>query len=1056
MANTSDGSIVISSSVDTSGVISGEKEITKIAEQSARSRAMTLSNYYKKQGASLSDAMRKAWAEVKAAEDNATSKSGRAAKLGYVYAQEGLSMSEAMKKAWNVIKTGAIETEATIQKEAAQAAAAVTESATKIKEVTNTASNATKESTKSAGEEAVKNTEQINKAVSKTGTNAKKTSKNTATQVKKDVNSTTNSTVGSLNKIGLSLNSIGNSLGIYGGLFGLVKLNQLAISAASSLQEIQNVVDVTFGDLAYKMEDFAETSIEKFGMAEVTAKQMAGSFMAMGTSIGIASEEASSMALDLTGLAGDFASFYNLSHEQARTAISAVYTGETETLKRYGIVMTEANLQQYAFNLGIEESVTRMDAREKALLRYKYILQTTGFMEGDFVRTEDNWANQIRVLTERWNQLMIIMGNGLIQVLTPVINGLNELLSVLISIGEFLSSLFSSLFGIVEETTDVTGSIATSMGELADSEDDVADSADNAKHSLAGFDKLDVLQKSTASGSTETQASPLGDLFNVDTGKDVMSKQKEAINKLLEFVKAKLLEIKNLFVGGFLEGFKFDSFDTLKSEFESIGNSIRDILDDAQLTKSSIELLRQTIETFGQVSGSVLSIGMSLVDGYVGSVAKALENPVFQDYLTETSTSIIDSATSIVDDVGDFSEAIAEVATVAESDSFKDIGSFLFTLSNFVVSEELDTAFGILSDLVSFITQPIIDNQEGFKDALQNTLDVIENLLQPTQDLLDYIMGTDETYQDSWIHGFFEDITGKLSDKDAQDLENINSALVSIKEATDGLNGDGLINAIETVKTKMTELKTSLTTNFITPITELFDGIKLRFTEIKDALSLIFQAISLTVYTKLLGIKKFFEDNISTPLAEFLDPLFEKINEVLAPIKKVVSTFTTFIGNAFSRLFSGIQASLFEAINWCIQLIEDMLNGIIDMINDVLSGLDDAASSAASLLGKDFGGITLLNNVSLPKLDVPALANGTVIPPNSPFMAMLGDQTSGTNIEAPLDTIVQAMKLALGGTTQQSAPVTINLDGQTLARIQMPNLLAELKRSGYNITVLGG
>ncbi len=102
--------------------------------------------------------------------------------------------------------------------------------------------------------------------------------------------------------------------------------------------------------------------------------------MAMGSSIGFTQDEASDMAVQLTGLTGDFSSFYNISQDYSRVALSAVYTGETETLKRYGIILTEANLQQYAYTQGINESVHAMSAKEKALLRYNYIMQATTYV----------------------------------------------------------------------------------------------------------------------------------------------------------------------------------------------------------------------------------------------------------------------------------------------------------------------------------------------------------------------------------------------------------------------------------------------------------------------------------------------------------------------------------------------------------------------------------------------------------------------------------------------------------------------------------------------------
>ena len=127
---------------------------------------------------------------------------------------------------------------------------------------------------------------------------------------------------------------------------------------------LQNVVDVAFGDMTYKMEQFAKTSIKTFGISQLTAKQTGSSYMAMAVGMGMARDSASDMAIELTSLSADLASFYNIQQEEARTALSAVFTGETETLKRYGILITEINLQEYARQQGITKSTNAMTQQD--------------------------------------------------------------------------------------------------------------------------------------------------------------------------------------------------------------------------------------------------------------------------------------------------------------------------------------------------------------------------------------------------------------------------------------------------------------------------------------------------------------------------------------------------------------------------------------------------------------------------------------------------------------------------------------------------------------------
>lgn len=313
------------------------------------------------------------------------------------------------------------------------------------------------------------------------------------------------------------------------GVKAFAKLGKAAIDAASDLQEIQNVVDVAFKDTSYKIEEFSKVCIQYFGMSEIAAKKTAGSFMAMATSIGITKEAASDMAVELTGLSGDFASFYNISQEYAKVAVSSVFTGETETIKRYGIIMTEANLQEYALTIGINKKVKAMNAEEKALLRYNYLMSVTKHLQHDFERTQDNWANSVRVLKEQWTQFMTLMGNGFINALQPAIKMMNVFLGKLIAIFKFLNELL----GLTSQLDTVT--FTDELEEEADAVDELGNAI---KHQLAPFDKLNNLTSSTKAGVD-------GDVTDLEKLYDQMKLNGYVIDAMKDF-EVKLQEISEL------------------------------------------------------------------------------------------------------------------------------------------------------------------------------------------------------------------------------------------------------------------------------------------------------------------------------------------------------------------------------------------------------------------------------------------------------------------------------------------------------------------------------
>lgn len=323
----------------------------------------------------------------------------------------------------------------------------------------------------------------------------------------------------------------------------LIRIGNQAIELASDLDEVQNVVDTAFGDMAYKCEAFADTAIEQFGMSKLSAKQTASTYMAMAKSMGLSMDAASDMAVETAKLTGDVASFYNISTDLASVKLKSIFTGETETLKDLGVVMTEVNLKQYALAHGITKAYSEMNQAEKVALRYNFVMDSLADAQGDFARTSDSWANQTRVLSERWKELLGILGKGLIRTLTPIVKFINTILQALINLANAFANTIGKLFGLnttVKSSAKSAIGAADAQGELADETEKAGEAA---KTSLASFDKLDVLQKDSASsGSSGISAGGgVGDLSfgevdtpDVDTG--VFDKLSDSLAKLQPYV----------------------------------------------------------------------------------------------------------------------------------------------------------------------------------------------------------------------------------------------------------------------------------------------------------------------------------------------------------------------------------------------------------------------------------------------------------------------------------------------------------------------------------------
>ena len=231
-----------------------------------------------------------------------------------------------------------------------------------------------------------------------------------------------------------------------------VECGAQCIELGSDLQEVQNVVDVTFPRMGSQVDAFAKEAAASFGLSETMAKRFTGTFGAMAKAFGFSEKAAYEMSTTLTGLAGDVASFYNISQDEAYTKLKSVFSGETETLKDLGVVMTQNALDAYALANGYGKTTQAMSEMEKVALRYQFVQDQLSASSGDFIRTSDSWANQVRILKLQFDSLKATIGQGLINVLTPVIKVINTIIGKLMSLANRISASSASVSSLADTT----------------------------------------------------------------------------------------------------------------------------------------------------------------------------------------------------------------------------------------------------------------------------------------------------------------------------------------------------------------------------------------------------------------------------------------------------------------------------------------------------------------------------------------------------------------------------------------------------------------------------
>ena len=201
------------------------------------------------------------------------------------------------------------------------------------------------------------------------------------------------------------------------------------VKMASDLEETLSKTEVVFGECTDTIMKWSDTSLTAMGLSKQSVLDGAALYGDMATALGLTKNKAADVSMQLVQLSADMASFKNTSQEMAQTALAAIFTGETEALKKYGIVMTETNLQEFAKTQGIKKNISAMNQQEKVMLRLAYVQEVTKNASGDFQRTNQGFANQTRILTEGVKELATILGNNLLPQATKILQVINNLIA---------------------------------------------------------------------------------------------------------------------------------------------------------------------------------------------------------------------------------------------------------------------------------------------------------------------------------------------------------------------------------------------------------------------------------------------------------------------------------------------------------------------------------------------------------------------------------------------------------------------------------------------------
>lgn len=837
------------------------------------------------------------------------------------------------------------------------------------------------------------------------------------TKFKKQLGNMQNQANSASQKMAASFKKIGASVAAAFSTAMIAKFGKSCIDLGSDLAEVQNVVDVTFTTMSEKVNEWAVNAQKAYGLSETMAKKYVGTFGSMAEAFGFTEQQSYDMATSLTGLTGDVASFYNLSQDLAYTKLKSVFSGETETLKDLGIVMTQSALDNYALANGYTKTVKEMTEAEKVTLRYNFVLGQLKNATGDFTRTQNSWANQTRILNLRFDSLKATIGQGLINAFTPVIKVVNSLIDRLSTVSEKFKALTEQIFGNAGGST--AGGVDTAMADSASSAesltneannssaalDSVADSAEKAKKSVAGFDKLNVLSNDNNSSSNNTSSaasssSGIGSTLTnsaQNAGKGLINSLKDAFNKMYE-------------KSGFKDFVEKVQKGINSVDWSSIGENCKKIFEKtvpiAQTYVQGVAKAgKSALGAVGSYVGGVVKVSGKSFQTLTGGVSKWLEkdgiriNKFIENYYNSISkgfdnlSTFFDGWFDIVSDSVDRMRPTMETAISNLLSGFSDFGIGVGT----VISEGFEIA-----------TQSLVDWVENNSVEIGMFCDNIQLQFADVMNLIGGIFSDIGTTISNWWNGDGAGIFQNVCDM----FTNIGTTFMSVYNEWIKPAWDFIVGTVQ-----------SAWNNWLSPV---FDGIVNFFGKWCDCIATVWSNFLSPlvnyivdfwspIITNIFNAIKGVFDTVFTAIGGFVSGLLESLGGLLDFVTGVFSGDWEKAWNGIKDFFKGIWEGIWSILKGVVNLIIDAINllwtGIYNVVSGIINGLGGIAGAIGDLFGQDW-------HFSMPEEPtlIPKFAKGGIV--KAPTLAVVGDNaganTGDPEVISPLSKLQSMIKTSSG------------------------------------------
>lgn len=1032
-----DGVVVIDTRLDTTSIKTGVSDMKQSFDGlsgKVKQISNSITSFFSKSSAKTVKTVKTDNAKINAIlDDTAKSAKQKASLIASLYKKEGYSASDAFTKAWTHIERDSSNTSARVKKH-----------------------------------------------IRGIGNQSNKTSNDMQRDFSVGFSNVTSSVSTKLKKIGLLIGSV----------FAIRKLIQFgkeSIELGSDLAEVQNVVDVTFTTMSDRVNEFAKNAMTTAGLSETMAKQYVGTFGAMAKSFDFSESQAYDMSTALTQLTGDVASFYNISQDLAYTKLKSVFTGETETLKDLGVVMTQTALDQYALANGYGKTTSAMTEQEKVALRLKFVTEQLSAASGDFARTSGSWANQVRVMQLQLQSLKATVGQGLINIFTPVIRVINILLGKLTTLANAFKSFTELITGKkssgstgsgagligdasgVQDTADAYGQAADSASNLADSTEDVAKATKDATKAANGYlSPLDEINKYSSQTISSSPATGIGNTSggnfpataagNVDYGS--LAEGETALDKISDSAK-KLADLLRKLWKPFQDAWKKEGKNTinaaqialseLKTLAKDVGKSIVEVWTNGtgtQMLTTMLQIGQNVLKTIGNIASGFTkawnknNVGTTIIQHMADAllvIMQFVEKIAADAEVWASNLDFYPLLESISNLTGTFAPIIETIGNVLEW-IYQNV---VLPMLTWIIGTGLPLAINLVSDLLGFFSehQSII---EAFGAALLGAF-----AAEKIATLVTSIGGSISTII-LYGKGLIALITGS------------GGIIGGIKAIATAIGSGGILAIAIGAAIAVGVL---LYKNWGT-ICRWAKKVKEIAINSFSALSNWLETVFSTDWTKQFGI-----------FGNILNAFFKDVENVVKSVKKIFSGLIKTVTGVFAgdwkkawegvkEIFSGIWDGLSTIVKNPLNIIIAGFNTILGIINGLISQINGIKFRVTIppwfpvVGGRSWG----FDGFGIPNIGtIPYLAKGAVIPPRSEFMAVLGDQKSGTNIETPEKLLRQIFREEFGSVRQNQNTgnnvykVSVEVSGRKLLDFVIDEgELRQKRNGGKNPFALGG